>query len=119
MWRRKRVQQDRLDSPGKGADVAEATPTCPWCGGKVGWRYDCHTWKQGERWMSCLPCDSAVEYYCREEGCDWCYTHGLNTGNPRWLREQEFRPGWLPEALPVSKPVPGVATFTWVHPGVE
>lgn len=83
------------------------------------WRYTCHTWQQGGKWKSCLPCDSAAEYACRSEDCDWIYVHGLNSGNPRWFREQEFRPVWLPEQLPVRKPEPGTYAFTWTHPGVE
>jgi hypothetical protein len=69
--------------------------------------------------MSCLPCDSAVEYVCPTDDCDWCYTHGLNKRNPRWEREQTFRPQWLPEELPVENPRSGYGAVTWTHPEVS
>lgn len=45
--------------------------------------------------MSCLPCDSAVEYSCTDEDCFWDYTDGLNPGNPRSAANEEKRPSWL------------------------
>lgn len=57
-------------------------PVCPECGGKVFYSYTCHTYKQGERWMSCLPCDSAVDYDCYADDCGWGYTHGFGPRQP-------------------------------------
>ena len=48
--------------------------------------------------MSCLPCDSAVDFYCVEDGCRWFYTHGLNPRNPRAAENETHRPRWLEEA---------------------
>jgi hypothetical protein len=91
-------------------------PACPECGGPVVYGLTCHTYRMGERWYSCLPCDSAVEYICANQyddigDCDWRYTHGLNPGNPRTAKNEEFRPPWLPEGR-------GAEGGYWVMPGV-
>lgn len=86
---------------------------CPDCGGPVQWDLTCHTWPgAGGRWMSCLPCDSAVRYDCMagedEVGCGWSYTHGLNPRNPRAAANEAKRPAWLPEK-PDGGGLPGPA----------
>jgi hypothetical protein len=92
-------------------------PMCPECSHEnIQWDFACHTWPGGlrtdgsEQWMSCQNCDSAIRYSCHcwldDEDDDpepfrscqcsgWDYTHGLNPRNPRWEREQAFRPAWL------------------------
>lgn len=81
---------------------------CPQCGGSnLRWEFACHTYPIGEgerqRWSSCLPCDSAVLYYCAAgSGLCWAYTHGLNPANPRAAANEQRRPPWLPEKLPHS-----------------
>ena len=75
-----------------------STPTkaeCPECWATVHYDFDCHTYQQGERWVACLPCDSAIGYYCSREDCEWHYTHGLNPGNPRSANNEQRRPAWL------------------------
>jgi hypothetical protein len=87
-----------------------SAPSCPGCGSPVVYDLACHTWPQRrddgtERWMACLPCDSAVRYMCDgpdtgegypDEGCGWSYVHGLNPRNPRATANEESRPSWLP-----------------------
>ena len=73
---------------------------CPECGGETSSWPGCHTWPQRpddgtEQWMSCLPCDTAVDYYCTEDDCRWTYTAGLNPGNPRAAENERHRPPWL------------------------
>lgn len=70
--------------------------TCPTCGSRnLLWSYTCHTWSDSTgAWKSCLPCDSAVEYWCNEDECDWGYTQGLNPGNPRSPLNEAHRPPW-------------------------
>lgn len=94
-------------------------PACPECGGKVFYSYTCHTYKQGERWVSCLPCDSAVDYDCYAEDCGWGYTHGLNSGNPRAARNEERKPSWLEGKPTFVKGRPGYGSYTWTHPDVS
>lgn len=92
--------------------------TCPDCGHqRITADFTCHTYggveSDGkERWWSCQGCDSAIEYSCGcwlddedDEGhyrqpeceCMWSYTHYLNPRNPRFAKEEEGRPDWLPE----------------------
>jgi hypothetical protein len=76
---------------------------CPDCGhDNIKVSLTCHTWPQGNQWMHCQGCDSALEYDCRcwldddtECNCMWDYTHGLNPGNPRHRNEEMKRPEWL------------------------
>lgn len=75
--------------------------TCPKCGGRVRWDYDCHTYQSNGRWMSCLPCDSAISYTCAS--CDWHFIHGLNPGNPRTEENEKNRPDWLVGPLEWNK----------------
>lgn len=79
---------------------------CPGCGGPVDYMLTCHTYSQRvddngtERWMSCMPCDSAYYWYCdgTEEndwdGCGWRWTEGLNPRNPRAAENEENNPHW-------------------------
>jgi hypothetical protein len=88
--------------------MADSAPSCPRCGGKVYYDLACHTYPQrlpdgSERFMACMPCDSAIAYGCdghgdrdEDEGCGWDYTHGLNPRNPRAAANEENRPPWLP-----------------------
>ncbi len=78
--------------------TAESEHRCPECAGPVYWDLTCHTWPQGDRFMSCLPCDSAVYYGCDSDNCRWGYTHGLNTDNPRSDENEARRPPWIAEA---------------------
>jgi hypothetical protein len=98
---------------------SEAEVRCPLCSSTdVYWSLTCHTYSVGkageERWMSCLPCDSAVRYGCANEGCDWAYTHGLNPRNPNANNNERFRAPWLPAELQVSD-----HSFPWTRPGVR
>jgi hypothetical protein len=83
--------------------------TCPLCGGAdIVWDLTCHTWPRTradgtQQWMSCMPCDSAIEYYCRGEGCPWSYTHGLNPNNPRKALNEQGRPPWIADAKTTSR----------------
>lgn len=87
---------------------------CPKCGGPVHSYWTCHTWPRTQedgtqRWMSCLPCDSAVRYYCIAHsdecqsdcwdyedhvGCGWDWTKGLNPNNPRAEENEANNPHW-------------------------
>lgn len=70
--------------------------TCPKCNSEnIRWNLTCHTYKSGNTWMACMPCDSAIEYYCTEDKCDWSFTHGLNKGNPMTEENEKSRPQWL------------------------
>lgn len=42
-----------------------------------------------------MPCDSAIEYFCTSESCDWNFTHGLNPLNPITEKNEESRPSWI------------------------
>jgi hypothetical protein len=83
----------------------DAPVACPECGGTdIAWDFTCHTWggkEDGTGWKACMPCDSAIQYYCRGNGNDYCwnYTHGLNPGNPRSVANDARRPPWLPEKI--------------------
>lgn len=73
---------------------------CPKCESiDVVWDFACHTWPNqrdsGTIFMSCFGCDSAREYICMEDDCNWNYTHGLNPLNPRFADEQESKPNWV------------------------
>lgn len=72
---------------------------CPDCGSEVNWDFTCHTWPGVTGgFMSCLPCDSATEYYC--VSCPWAYVQGLNPHNPRAAHNETRRPRWLPAQGP-------------------
>lgn len=100
-----------------------AEPYCPRCNGPVVSNLTCHTWPKNygtpeERWMSCLPCDSAVRWHCvawqQEDyqaqddgwmfeddegvGCGWSWTDGLNPGNPRAAENALNKPDWSESA---------------------
>lgn len=82
---------------------------CPLCASPVAWNYTCHTWggnPDGTGWKHCLPCDSAIEFYCEGvrlpfddpdsyTGCGWTYVWGLNPRNPRSGHNDQQRPIWL------------------------
>jgi phage terminase large subunit GpA-like protein len=70
-------------------------PCCPNCGAEVYWDFTCHTWFNGEIWMACMNCDSAVEYICSREYSCWTYTDGLNSRSPRAEENSKKRPEWL------------------------
>jgi hypothetical protein len=88
-------------------EIRLASISCPECGGKVAYDLACHTWPQrrddgSDAWMSCMGCDSAIEYFCTEwlrdldpGTCGWRYTHGLNSRNPRSAANEAVRPAWL------------------------
>lgn len=88
---------------------------CPGCGGEVVYELTCHTYSRTRddgtiQWMSCLPCDSATRYECSNRweddvfdpetdeyikvGCDWNWTYGLNSGNPRAEENERNRMGF-------------------------
>lgn len=50
--------------------------------------------------MSCMPCDSAVYWYCvageDDDGCGWGWTDGLNPRNPRAAVNAALAPSWAP-----------------------
>lgn len=108
----------------------EDTPNrCPDCGSNVDSYLSCHTWPKYSQesglttWMSCMPCDSATEWFCVGDaecfcsldtgviepycyacggtgidegwGCGWRYTEGLNPDNPRSVENETHRPEWL------------------------
>lgn len=97
---------------------APGPPRCPQCGREVVYDLTCHTYGHGDRWYACISCDSAVEYICAGQldeeptGCTWRYTHGLNPGNPRSERNEQYRPSWL---LPGQRADGG----NWVMSGVK
>lgn len=68
---------------------------CPACGTETDWYLTCHTFRQGGRWCACLPCDSATEWFCTSEDCEWSYTQGLNPGNPDAEANERDRPSWV------------------------
>lgn len=69
---------------------------CPQCNSEEIYRYfTCHTYLIDNKWYSCLPCDSAIEFFC--DDCDWSFTWGLNENNPRFEREKSYKPNWLPD----------------------
>lgn len=82
----------------------EIEQVCPGCGGPVEPSFTCHTWPRrrddgSEQWMSCLPCDSAVDWDCwptdaDDDGCGWSWTDGLNPRNPRAEANEAKRPTW-------------------------
>lgn len=89
------------------------TKTCPQCGGEVDHLLTCHTYSQRledgtERWMSCLPCDSATDWYCLSEDCDWDWTCGLNPRNPRAEENATHAPPWAAEADYSYVPPPSI-----------
>lgn len=45
--------------------------------------------------MSCLPCDSAIGYYCND--CSWDWNAHLNPKNPRSEENDSNRPDWYVE----------------------
>lgn len=66
---------------------------CPECGSdKILYDYVCHTYEQDGHWLSCIPCDSAIEYSCYN--CKWRYTFGLNSRNPRAAANEACKPPW-------------------------
>jgi hypothetical protein len=72
---------------------------CPRCGSPVDSMPTCHTWPRRrddgtEQWMSCLPCDSATDWYCTSDECRWGWTQGLNPRNPRAADNESRRPEW-------------------------
>lgn len=72
---------------------------CPECGGETESWPTCHTWTQSapdgtERWMSCMSCDSATDWYCLD--CNWIWTQGLNPRNPRAEANAACAPPWGP-----------------------
>lgn len=94
-------------------DPRPAERLCPRCGGPVEPFPTCHTWPQAhtegnERWMSCLPCDSATDWLCVADPapgaaeCGWSYTEGLNPRNPRAAENEMTRPAWLPVPVEVT-----------------
>lgn len=98
--------------------AAAVTPSCPVCGGKVAYDLTCHTYAQRrdngtEAWMACMPCDSAISYFCTAwleddapaGACQWEYTHGLNPGNPRSPANEASRPAWLGDHQLVQGPL--------------
>lgn len=94
----------------------EVPPACPECGGKVAYGLACHTYGQGDKFYACLPCDSAISYFCAEwlddkpTACRWEYTHGLNPLNPRSAANEARRPPWIPASQPFTE--------NWRAPGV-
>lgn len=73
---------------------------CPECGGEVSAMLTCHTYPQScpdgtLAWYSCMPCDSATDYFCDNDDCGWDYTAGLNPRNPRAAANESKRPAWL------------------------
>jgi len=91
------------------------TPVCPKCGGEVRYDFTCHTWQGHDgAWMGCVSCDSAIRYYCRKSFC-WDYTHGLNSHNPRWEKNELNRPDWLPPGPPTCDKLGILDTY----PGVK
>jgi hypothetical protein len=106
----------RKDKVKTSTDVVEIS--CPQCGTQpVLTLGACHTWPGDSRedgsimWMGCQGCNSATYYYCQEEECDWHYTHGLNTLNPRSEKNELSRPEWLPEDWDAEYVFPG--TVPW------
>lgn len=80
---------------------------CPKCEGYVQRSFTCHTHQSRlsngkDIWVSCLTCDSAVQYACEADGCDWYYVNGLNPKNPRAADNELRRPQWMP--LPENDP---------------
>lgn len=80
---------------------------CPECGGEVDAYFTCHTYPGGTRddgsvqWYVCSSCDSAYEFFCLEDDCDWHYTWGLNPKNPRSEANEQHRPDWLKGQCPL------------------
>lgn len=95
--------------PGSEIEWPDVPVACPDCGNaRITWDYTCHTWPRRkddgtERWMSCMPCSSAIEYWCGNDDCDWHYDHGLNPRNPRAAANEAKRPAWLPEKVPIGR----------------
>ena len=103
-------------APPQQVPPGQSPPTCPECGGRVEYDLTCHTYGQGDRFYACMPCDSAVEYFCASQyddepgACEWRYTHGLNPRNPRAAQNEKRRPPWIPEKQPCGEwRAPGVA----------
>ncbi len=74
--------------------------TCPRCNGEVVWDWACHTYPRtypsGQVvYFACMPCDSAIRFDCWEDDCQWHYTWGLNSNNPRAAKQEADRPDWL------------------------
>ena len=82
-------------APPQQVPPGQPPPTCPECGGRVEYDLTCHTYGQGDRFYACMPCDSAVEYFCASQyddepgACKWRYTHGLNPRNPRAAQNEK------------------------------
>ena len=74
---------------------------CPKCDSAVVRYMTCHTYQNGcdsdgnALWVACYGCNSAEEYSCASETCDWVYTYGLNPLNPRSAANEANRPDWL------------------------
>lgn len=92
--------------------------TCPSCKSEeIYWSFVCATYPSGydpNVFLSCLPCDSAIEYFC--ESCGWRYTDGLSSDNPRSAENEKVRPKWLEghslfSALNNATAVPGVKSI--------
>jgi hypothetical protein len=91
---------------------------CPKCKSlDIVWDYVCHTY--GPPWMACMDCDSAVDYYCRENTCDWRYTDGLNSRNPRAEENAKKRPAWLDDEQAVQSRKESTPVITWWDPRVK
>ena len=72
---------------------------CPNCGShSVTASLDCHTYPQGDKWMACLGCASAMRFGCGD--CDWWYMWGGNPRNPRFRNNEERKPSWLEGEYP-------------------
>lgn len=73
---------------------------CPECNSEhIYWDYACHTWPKTQDgrtiFMSCLPCDSAIEYRCYD--CTWAWNAHLNPKNPRSEENDFNKPDWYVE----------------------
>lgn len=95
---------------------------CPDCGGPVVYDLGCASFgSDSGGWLSCMSCDSAIDYTCARSigdgsrgACSWTYTDGLNPGNPRAAGNAGRRPVWL-EGHPLSGPY-GVRALPGVPP---
>ncbi len=91
---------------------------CPQCGADVVYDLVCHTWSTRtddgrEVWMACVGCSSAIGYDCTN--CEWHYTDGLNSRNPRSPENERHRPQWLDGHELFAPPLYIVSA----HPGAD
>ena len=100
---------------------------CPDCNSEVVYDLTCHTWPRTrldengvahERWMVCMPCDSAIEYSCSSDDCGWEYIDGLNPRNPKSEANEAKRPTWLKDHQLITSNRDVVA-IPGVRPGWE